>query len=407
MNNAQKELLKNVVIVDAGGSAGVRTAISRAKKGGFKTVRSDDLAAHVIKGILERTKLDPLKLSEVRLGCAFPEGEQGMQPARMAVFAAGLPVNVTALTINRYCSSGLQSIVDEIAYIACGMKTISIAGGMESMTMIPMGGVKFAPNPRLVEEWPESYMSMGLTAELLAVQDGNTREEQDAFALESHKKAVKALDTGKWKNEILPYTVKEAGLGGKVKEFIVDTDECPRRETTMEELAKLKPVFQEKGTVTAGNSSQMSDGAAVVMMMTADEAVKNGLMPVARLVSYEVAGVPPEIMGIGPVEAIPRALASAGLKIEDMDIIELNEAFASQSLSVIKRLKMDKGITIPLDKLNVDGGALALGHPLGCTGAYLTIKGINECRRRKGKYVMVTMCIGGGMGAAGIFEVLY
>ena len=207
MTNAQKELLKNVVIVDAGGSAGVRTAISRAKKGGFKTVRSDDLAAHVIKGILERTKLDPHKLSEVRLGCAFPEGEQGMQPARMAVFAAGLPVGVTALTINRYCSSGLQSIVDEIAYIACGMKTISLAGGMESMTMIPMGGVKFAPNPRLVEEWPESYMSMGLTAELLAEQDGNTREEQDAFALDSHKKAVKALDTGKWKNEILPYTV--------------------------------------------------------------------------------------------------------------------------------------------------------------------------------------------------------
>ncbi|MDP2866773.1 MAG: thiolase family protein [Elusimicrobiota bacterium] len=407
MTNAQKELLKNVVIVDAGGSAGVRTAISRAKKGGFKTVRSDDLAAHGIKGILERTKLDPLKLSEVRLGCAFPEGEQGMQPARMAVFAAGLPVNVTALTINRYCSSGLQSIVDEIAYIACGMKTISLAGGMESMTMIPMGGVKFAPNPRLVEEWPETYMSMGLTAELLAVQDGNTREEQDAFALESHKKAVKALDTGKWKNEILPYPVKETGLGGKAKEFIVDTDECPRRETTMEDLAKLKPVFQEKGTVTAGNSSQTSDGAAVVMITTLEEAKKNGLLPAARLVSYEVAGVAPEIMGIGPVEAIPRALASAGLKIEDMDIIELNEAFASQSISVIKRLKKDKGIVMPLDKLNVDGGALALGHPLGCTGAYLTIKGINECRRRKGKYVMVTMCIGGGMGAAGIFEVLY
>ena len=407
MNNIQRDLLKNVVLVDAGGSAGVRTAISRAKKGGFKTVRSDDLAAHVIKGILERTKLDPRKLSEVRLGCAFPEGEQGMQPARMAVFAAGLPVEVTALTINRYCSSGLQSIVDEIAYIACGMKTISIAGGMESMTMIPMGGVKFAPNPRLVQDWPESYMSMGLTAELLAEQDGNTREEQDAFALDSHKKAVKALDTGKWKNEILPYTVKEAGLGGKVKEFIVDTDECPRRDANPEDLAKLKPVFKEKGTVTAGNSSQMSDGAAVVMLMSADKAVKNGLMPVARLVSYEVAGVAPEIMGIGPVEAIPRTLASAGLKIEDMDIIELIEAFASQSISVIKRLKKDKGITIPLDKLNVDGGALALGHPLGCTGAYLTIKGINECRRRKGKYVMVTMCIGGGMGAAGIFEVLY
>ena len=216
------------------------------------------------------------------------------------------------------------------------------------------------------------------------------------------------MDTRKWKNEILAYPVKETGLNGKViKEFIVDTDECPRRETTMEDLAKLKPVFQEKGTVTAGNSSQMSDGAAVVMLTTMDEAAKNGLKPLARLLSYEVAGVAPEIMGIGPVEAIPRALACAGLKIGDMDIIELNEAFASQSISVLKRLKKDKGINIPLDKLNVDGGALALGHPLGCTGAYLTIKGVNECRRRKGRYVMVTMCIGGGMGAAGIFEMLY
>lgn len=402
------DLLKNVFIVDAGGSAGVRTAIGRAKKGGFRTVRSDDLAAHVIKGVLERTKIDPLKISDIRLGCAFPEGEQGMQPARIAVFAAGLPVEVTALTINRFCSSGLQSIVDEIAHIACGMKNISIAGGMESMTMIPMGGVKFAPNPRLVEEWPGSYLSMGLTAELLARQDGNTREEQDAFALESHKKAVKALDSGKWKNEILPYPVKEIGLNGKVlKEFIVDADECPRRDANIEDLARLKPVFQEKGTVTAGNSSQMSDGAAVVMLMSAEEAAKNGLKPLARLASYEVAGVAPEIMGIGPVEAIPRALESAGLKIEDIDLIELNEAFASQSISVIKRLKKDKGIELPPDRLNVDGGAVALGHPLGATGAYLTIKALNECRRRKGRYAMVTMCIGEGMGAAGIFEVIY
>ncbi|MEK7721509.1 MAG: thiolase family protein [Elusimicrobiota bacterium] len=399
--------MSSVVIVDAGNSAGIRTAVAKAKKGGFKTVRSDDLAAHVIKGILERTGVDPLKISEVRLGCAFPEGEQGMQPARIAVFSAGLPVDVTALTINRFCSSGLQSIVDEIAYIACGMKTISIAGGMESMTMIPMGGVRFAPNPRLVEEWPGSYLSMGLTAELLAQQDGNTREEQDSFALESHKKAVRALDAGKWKNEILPYPVKEMGLNGKVlKEFIINTDECPRRDANMEDLAGLKPAFQEKGTVTAGNSSQMSDGAAVVMLMTMEEAAKNGLKPFARLLSYEVAGVAPEIMGIGPVEAIPRALASAGLRIEDMDIIELNEAFASQSISVIKRLKKEKGIELPADRLNVNGGAIALGHPLGCSGAWLTIKGLNECRRRKGKYVMVTMCIGEGMGAAGIFEVL-
>jgi len=408
MNKTQRNLLKNVVIVDAGNSAGVRTAVGRAKKGGFKTVRPDDLAAHVIKGLLEKTGVEPLKISDIRLGCAFPEGEQGMQPARVAVFAAGLPVDVTAITINRFCSSGLQSIVDEIAYLALGMKKISIAGGLESMTMIPMGGVKFAPNPRLVQEWPGSYLSMGLTAELLAVQDANTREEQDNFALQSHKKAVKALDEGKWKNEILPYPVKELGLNGKVlREFTVDADECPRRDTNMEDLAKLKPAFQEKGTVTAGNSSQVSDGAAVVMLMTMEEAAKNGLKPFARLLSYEVAGVAPEVMGIGPVEAIPRALASAGLKIGNIDIIELNEAFASQSLSVIKRLKKEKGIELPADRLNVDGGAIALGHPLGCTGAYLTIKGLNECRRRKGKYAMVTMCIGEGMGAAGIFEVLY
>ncbi|MFH1618592.1 MAG: thiolase family protein [bacterium] len=407
MNKTQRDLLQSVVIVDAGDTAGVRTAVARAKKGGFRTVRPDDLAAHVIKGILEKTGMDPLKISDIRLGCAFPEGEQGMQPARIAVFAAGLPVEVTAITINRFCSSGLQSIVDEISHIALGMKKISIAGGLESMTMMPIGGVRFAPNPRLVEEWPGSYLSMGLTAELLAEQDKNTREEQDRFSLESHKKAVRALDDGKWKNEILPYPVKEIGLDGKVaREFIVDTDECPRRETTMEDLAKLKPAFQEKGTVTAGNSSQMSDGAAVVMLMTMEEAAKNSLKPAARLVSYEVAGVAPEVMGIGPVEAIPRALASAGLKIEDIDIIELNEAFASQSISVIKRLKKEKGIELPQDRLNVDGGAIALGHPLGCTGAYLTIKGLNECRRRKGKHVMITMCIGEGMGAAGIFELL-
>lgn len=406
MNKTQRNLLENVVIVDAGDTAGIRTAITRAKKGGFKTVRPDDLAAHVIKEIIKKTKIDPLKISDVRLGCAFPEGEQGMQPARISVFAAGLPVEVTAITINRFCSSGLQAIVDEIVYIALGFKNISIAGGLESMTMIPMGGVKFAPNLRLVKEWPECYEAMGLTAERLAEQDNNTREEQDKFAFESHRKAIKALDAGKWKNEILPCEVTEIALDGN-KKFIVDTDEGPRRDTSIESLAKLKPPFKENGTVTAGNSSQMSDGAAVVMVMTLQEAKKLGLKPLARLIAYEVAGVPPEIMGIGPVEAIPRALKSAELKIEDIDIIELNEAFASQSISVIKRLKNEKKIELSLDRVNVNGGAIALGHPLGCTGAYLTIKGLNEAKRRQGKYAMITMCIGEGMGAAGIFELLY
>lgn len=394
MNKTQRNLLENVVIVDVDNTAGIRTAITKAKKGGFKTVRPDDLAAHVIKGIIEKTKIDPLKINDLRLGCAFPEGEQGMQVARISVFAAGLPVEVTAVTINRFCSSGLQAIVDEIIYIALGMKRISIAGGLESMTMVPMGGRGFAPNPRLVEEWPSSYLSMGLTAEKLAEQDNNTREEQDEFAFESHRKAIKALDSEIWKAEILPYQG-------------IDTDEGPRRDTTAEGLAKLKPAFKATGTVTAGNSSQMSDGAAVVMVMALKEAQKLGLKPLARLISYEVSGVPPEIMGIGPVEAIPMALKTANLKIDDIDIIELNEAFASQSISVFKRLKKEKKIELPPDKVNVLGGAIALGHPLGCTGAYLTIKGLNEARRRKGKYAMITMCIGEGMGAAGIFELLY
>lgn len=415
MNKTQRNLLENVVIVDAGNTAGIRTAIAKVRKkdqrGGFKTVRPDDLAAHVIKGILERTKVDPLKIRDIRLGCAFPEGEQGMQVARITVFVAGLPVEVPAITINRFCSSGLQAIWDEVTQIAIGAKEISIAGGLESMTMIPMGGLRYAPNPRLFEEWPGSYLTMGLTAELLAEQDNNTREEQDKFAFESHQKAIKALDEGKWKNEILPYEVKENGLGGKVaKEFIVDTDEGPRRDTSLEGLAKLKPVFKDikiNGTVTAGNSSQTSDGAAVVMIMTIQEAEKLGLKPLARLIAYEVAGVSPEIMGIGPVEAIPMALKAANLKIDDMDIIELNEAFASQSISVFKRLKKEKKIELPADRVNVLGGAIALGHPLGCTGAYLTIKGLNEARRKKGKHTMITMCIGEGMGAAGIFELLY
>lgn len=409
MNKTQRNLLENVVIVDAGNTAGIRTAIAKAKKGGFKTVRPDDLAAHVIKEIVERTKIDPLKIRDIRLGCAFPEGEQGMQVARLTVFLAGLPVEIPAVTINRFCSSGLQAIWDEVTQVAIGAKQISIAGGLESMTLIPMGGLRYAPNLRLVEEWPSSYLAMGLTAERLAEQDNNTREEQDKFAFESHQKAIKALDSGIWKAEILPYEVEEIALDGN-KKFIVDTDEGPRRDTTLESLAKLRPVFKDikiNGTVTAGNSSQMSDGAAVVMIMTLQEAEKLGLKPLARLIAYEVAGVPPEIMGIGPVEAIPMALKTADLKIDDIDIIELNEAFASQSISVFKRLKKEKKIELPVDRVNVNGGAVALGHPLGCTGAYLTIKGLNETRRRKGKYTMITMCIGEGMGAAGIFELLY
>lgn len=411
MNKIQRNLLENVAIVDTGNTAGIRTAIAKAKRGGFKNVRPDDLAAHVIKGIVERTKIDPLLINDIRLGCAFPEGEQGMQPARLTIFLAGLPVEVTALTINRFCSSGLQAIVDEIIYIALGMKQISIAGGLESMTMIPMGGSRIAPNPRLIKDWPSSYLAMGLTAERLAEQDNNTREEQDRFSLESHQKAVRALDSGIWKAEVLPYETEEVGRDEKgkevIKKFIVDTDEGPRRDTTIEGLTRLKPAFLVNGTVTAGNSSQMSDGAAVVMIMTFEEAKKLGLKPLARLIAYEVAGVAPEIMGIGPVEAIPKALKSAELKIEDIDIVELNEAFASQSISVIKRLKNEKKIELPLDRINVLGGAIALGHPLGCTGAYLTIKGLNEARRRNGKYAMITMCIGEGMGAAGIFELLY
>ncbi|MCH7758906.1 thiolase family protein [Patescibacteria group bacterium] len=399
--------MKKVVIV-----SGCRTAIGRAKKGFFKNVRPDDLAVHVINGLIDKTGLDvdPIVIDEVRMGCSFPEGEQGMQPARIAVLASNLAMSTPGITINRFCSSGLQAIVDEMMYIAMGFKNVVIAGGLESMSMIPMGGVRIAPNPSLIDDRPKSYLSMGLTAELLAEQDNNTREEQDEFSLSSHQKAIRALDQDLFTDEILPYLSTETNIINDqkvVQEIKAMVDECPRRETSLEALAKLKPVFKTNGTVTAGNSSQMSDGAAAVMIMNTKEADYAQLEPLAHLVSYEVVGVPPEIMGMAPVEAIPKALASAELTMNDIDLIELNEAFASQTISVIKRLKIEKGIEMPLEKLNVNGGAIALGHPMGCTGAYLTIKAINEGRRRKSQYVMVSMCIGGGMGAAAIFKLLY
>ncbi len=407
MTKTQKKLLKKVVIV-----SGCRTAIGRAKKGFFKNVRPDDLAVHVINGLIDKTGLDvdPIVIDEVRMGCSFPEGEQGMQPARIAVLASNLAMSTPGITINRFCSSGLQAIVDEMMYIAMGFKNVVIAGGLESMSMIPMGGVRIAPNPSLIDDRPKSYLSMGLTAELLAEQDNNTREEQDEFSLSSHQKAIRALDQDLFTDEILPYLSTETNIINDqkvVQEIKAMVDECPRRETSLEALAKLKPVFKTNGTVTAGNSSQMSDGAAAVMIMNTKEADYAQLEPLAHLVSYEVVGVPPEIMGMAPVEAIPKALESAELTMNDIDLIELNEAFASQTISVIKRLKIEKGIEMPLEKLNVNGGAIALGHPMGCTGAYLTIKAINEGRRRKSQYVMVSMCIGGGMGAAAIFKLLY
>lgn len=399
-------MLENVVVV-----AGCRTAIGKANKGIFRNTRPDDLAAHVIKSLVEKTGIDPLIIDDVRMGCAFPEGEQGVQPARIVALRAGLPVEVPAITINRFCSSGLQAIVDEIVYISLGLKTAAIAGGLESMSMIPMGGTRIAPNPTLINQWPDSYLSMGLTAENLAELDNNTREEQDEFAYLSHQKAIKALEQRRFVDEIVPYTVEQVYIDESGKRVTRTAeallDECPRKDTSLEGLAQLKPAFKQGGTVTAGNSSQMSDGAAAVLVMKLGQAKRIGLDPLARLIAYNVAGVAPEIMGIAPVEAISRALKSAELSIDDMGIIELNEAFASQSISVIKRLKSEKGIEIPLDRLNVNGGAVALGHPLGCTGAYLTIKGINEARQRNSQYMMVTMCVGFGQGAAAIFELLY
>ncbi len=392
--------MQDAVIVTA-----VRTAVGKAKKGTLKDFRPDEMLATVISEAVKRTpNLKLEEIDDVIIGCAFPEGEQGLNVARIASLRAGLPVSVPAMTINRFCSSGLQSIALAAERIKLGYADVIIAGGVESMSMVPMSGNKFSANPYLAENYPEVYISMGLTAERVAEKYQITRQMQDEFALRSHQKAIKAIQEGKFKDEVVPLKVVNKYVNGKgekvVEERIFDIDEGPRADTSLEKLAQLKPAFKEGGTVTAGNSSQMSDGAAVVIVMSDKKANELGLKPIARFVSYAVAGVPPEIMGIGPVEAIPKALKLAGLKLEDIGLIELNEAFAAQSLAVIKLAGLNEEI------INVNGGAIALGHPLGCTGTKLTVSILNEMRRRNVRYGMVTMCIGGGMGAAGIFELL-
>ena len=390
--------MKEAVIVSA-----VRTAVGKAPKGTLKNTRPDDLAAAAIKEAVSRVEgLDVNQIEDVIMGCAFPEAEQGMNVARTAMIAAGLPVETSAMTVNRYCSSGLQTIALAADRIATGGADVIVAGGLETMSMIPMGGNVVRPNPAIVNSYPDYYLNMGLTAENLAKRYEITREQADEFSLGSHQKAAAAIKAGRFKDEIVPFTVHvdELDEKGRVrrKEVVFETDEGPRYDANPEGFAKLKPVFHAKGTVTAGNSSQMSDGAAATVVMSMDKARELGLTPMARFVSFATAGCLPEEMGIGPVYAIPKALKMAGLTLDQIDVIELNEAFAAQGLSVMKLLEMDPS------KVNVNGGAVALGHPLGCTGAKLTASILQEMKRRNARYGMVTMCVGGGMGAAGIFE---
>jgi len=391
--------------------AAVRTPVGKAPAGALHTVRPDEMAATVIGEALRRVPaLDPATIEDVILGCAMPEAEQGLNVARIASLRAGIPVEASAVTINRFCSSGLQAIAFGAERIMCGFAHAIVAGGTESMSMIPMGGHKVAPNPTLVETYPDVYLSTGLVAENHARQSSISREEQDAYALGSHQRAIAAIDAGRFRDEIVPLTVKvvlppgAAGtsMNGNGRptphEYVFDVDEGPRRDTSADALAKLRPAFHAQGTVTAGNSSQMSDGAAAVVLMSGERARKLGVQPLARFVTFATAGVRPELFGVGPVPAIRKALTLAGLKLDEMDLIELNEAFASQVLADLRQLDINR------ERLNVNGGAIALGHPLGCTGAKLTTTLIHEMRRRKARYGMVTMCVGGGMGAAGIFE---
>ncbi len=392
--------MKDAVIVSA-----LRTAVGKAPRGVLKDTRPDDMAGTVIKAAIEHTPgLQPEMIEDVILGCAMPEAEQGMNVARQASWLAGVPKEAAAVTINRFCSSGLQAIAFAAERVMCGWADCIIAGGTETMSMVPMGGNKIVPNPSLVDTWPDYYLNMGLTAENLAAKYSISRAEADAFSLGSHQKAVEAIKAGKFKDEIVPLNVKTVELDAKgkraVKESVFDTDEGPRADTSVEALGKLRPAFHARGTVTAGNSSQMSDGAAAAVVMSADRARELGLKPLARLIAYATAGVSPDYMGIGPVAAVPKALKIAGINLDQIDLIELNEAFAAQALAVVKELGINQ------DKLNVNGGAIALGHPLGCTGAKLTATILNEMRRRSARYGMVTMCVGGGMGAAGIFELL-
>ena len=383
-------------------ASSVRTPVGRAFKGTLRATRPDELAAIAIKGALERVpQLDPKEIEDVILGCAMPEAEQGMNVARIASLRAGLPVEVSAVTINRFCSSGLQAIAMAADRIMSGSAEVMVAGGTESMSMIPMGGNKISPNPWLVEHYPDSYLSMGLTAERLAERFKITRAECDEFSLRSHQKALAALAAGKFEEETVAVPVSFTTPNGskpKRQEIVFKADEGPRADTSLEALAALKAAFHVKGVTTAGNSSQMSDGAAAAIVMSAERAKALGITPLARYVSFATAGYKPEEMGLGPVFAIPKALKLAGLKLADIDVIELNEAFAAQSLAVIKEGGLDP------DRINPNGGAIALGHPLGCTGAKLTASLIRELKRRKARYGMVTMCVGGGMGAAGILE---
>jgi acetyl-CoA acyltransferase len=388
-------------------ASSVRTAVGKAYKGTLHATRPDDLAAIAINGAIARVPgLDPKEIEDVVLGCAMPEAEQGMNIARIASLRAGLPVECSAITINRFCSSGLQAIAMAAERVMLGNAEVVVAGGAESMSMVPMGGNKTSPNPWLMDNYPDAYLGMGLTAENLVRKYGITREKADEFSYGSHQKALAAIAAGKFKDEIVPVEVRSTivsngdGRGGRAKTAtkVFDTDEGPRADTSLDALARLKPAFHAHGTVTAGNSSQMSDGAAISVVMSADRARALGVKPLARFLAFATAGCPPEEMGVGPVFAIPKALRLAGLKLEQIDIIELNEAFAAQSLSVIGAAGLDPA------RVNVNGGAIALGHPLGCTGAKLTATILRELERRKARYGMVTMCIGGGMGAAGIFE---
>lgn len=384
--------------------AGYRTAVGKAPRGGFRFMRADDLAATVIKHLVSSVpQLDLEKIDDVIVGNAMPEAEQGLNVGRL-ISLMGLGTDkVPGVTINRYCASGLETIATAVAKIKSGMADCVIAGGVEVMSGMPFGGWKIVPNPAVAKEHPDWYWGMGLTAEAVAKEFNISREDQDAFALKSHQKAIEAIKNGHLKDGIVPVTVTQNYLKDDkmvAREYVVDTDEGPRADSSAEALGKLRPVFAEGGCVTAGNSSQTSDGAAFVLVVSEKMLKELNVKPIARLVSYAVAGVPPRIMGIGPVEAIPKALAMAGLQKEDVDLIELNEAFAAQSLAVIRELDLDE------EKINVNGGAIALGHPLGCTGAKLTVQVLNELKRRGKKYGMVTMCVGTGQGAAGIFELL-
>jgi acetyl-CoA acyltransferase len=379
--------MRDAVIVSA-----VRTPVGKAPNGVLRTTRPDDLAAIVMREALSRAPgLDPVDVDDVIFGCAMPEAEQGLNVARIASLRAGLPVSTSAITVNRFCSSGLQAIAFAAERIIAGSANTVIAGGTESMSLIPMGGHKVSPNPSLVESYPDVYLSTGLVAENHARESSISREEQDAFALRSHQRAIQASDTGRFKDELV-------AVPGNNGTPVVTTDEGPRRDTSIEALAKLRPAFHASGTVTAGNSSQMSDGAAAVIVMESARARELGLTPMGRFVAFTTAGVEPERFGIGPVPAVRKVLKLTGLSLNQIDLVELNEAFAAQVLACLRELPIDP------ERLNVNGGAIALGHPLGCTGAKLTATLLYEMKRRKAKYGLVTMCVGGGMGAAGIFE---